>query len=52
MISTHNKAQASGRVLAYLPSSLVTKVIVVDSNSPDGTLDLIPAAKRRIRALV
>jgi len=37
IIPTHNEAQAIGRVLADLPSNLVTEVIVVDSNSTDGT---------------
>jgi len=37
IIPTHNEAQAIGRVLADLPSDLVTEVIVVDSNSNDGT---------------
>jgi glycosyltransferase involved in cell wall biosynthesis len=40
IIPTHNEAQAIGRVLADLPSELVTEVIVVDSNSTDGTADL------------
>ena len=40
IIPTHNEAQAIGRVLADLPSHLVTEVIVVDSNSTDGTSDL------------
>jgi glycosyltransferase involved in cell wall biosynthesis len=40
IIPTHNEAQAIGRVLADLPSHLVTEVIVVDSNSTDGTPDL------------
>jgi glycosyltransferase involved in cell wall biosynthesis len=40
IIPTHNEAQALGRVLADLPSSLVTEIIVVDSNSTDGTPDL------------
>jgi len=40
IIPTHNEAQAIGRVLADLPSDLVTEVIVVDSNSTDGTSDL------------
>jgi glycosyltransferase involved in cell wall biosynthesis len=40
IIPTHNEAQAIGRVLSDLPSSLVTEVIVVDSNSTDGTPDL------------
>jgi glycosyltransferase involved in cell wall biosynthesis len=37
IIPTHNEAQAIGRVLANLPRDLVTEVIVVDSNSSDGT---------------
>jgi len=40
IIPTHNEAQAIGRVLADLPSDSVTQVIVVDSNSTDGTPDL------------
>ena len=40
IIPTHNEAQAIGRVLADLSSDLVTEVIVVDSNSTDGTPDL------------
>jgi glycosyltransferase involved in cell wall biosynthesis len=40
IIPTHNEAQAIGRVLADLPSDLVTDVIVVDSNSNDGTVDV------------
>ena len=40
IIPTHNEAQAIGRVLADLPPDLVTEVIVVDSNSTDGTADL------------
>jgi glycosyltransferase involved in cell wall biosynthesis len=39
IIPTRNEAQAIGRVLADLPSNLVTEVIVVDSNSTDGTPD-------------
>lgn len=37
IIPTHNEAQAIGRVLADLPADLVTEVLVVDSNSTDGT---------------
>ena len=37
IIPTHNEAQAIERVLADLPRDLVTEVIVVDSNSTDGT---------------
>src|SRR5260370_18584255 len=40
IIAAHNEAQAIGRVLADLPSNLVTEVIIVDSNSTDGTPDL------------
>src|SRR5246127_1191233 len=40
IIPTHNEAQAIGRVLADLPSHLVTEVIVVDSDSTDGTGDV------------
>jgi glycosyltransferase involved in cell wall biosynthesis len=40
IIPTHNEVQAIGRVLADLPVNLVTEVIVVDSNSTDGTPDL------------
>ncbi len=40
IIPTHNEAQAIGHVLADLPSNLITEVIVVDSNSTDGTPEL------------
>jgi glycosyltransferase involved in cell wall biosynthesis len=40
IIPTHNEVQAIGSVLGDLPSNLVTEVIVVDSNSTDGTPDL------------
>jgi len=40
IIPTHNEVQAIGRVLADLPSHLVTQVVVVDSNSTDGTPEL------------
>ena len=40
IIPTRNEAQAIGHVLADLPSHLVTEVIVVDSNSTDGTQDI------------
>jgi len=49
VIPTHNEAQAIGRVLADLPSNLVTEVIVVDSNSSDGTPEI--AAKMGARVL-
>jgi glycosyltransferase involved in cell wall biosynthesis len=44
IIPTHNEAQAIGRVLADLPSDLVTEVIVVDSNSTDGTPEIAAEA--------
>jgi glycosyltransferase involved in cell wall biosynthesis len=40
IIPTHNEAQAIERVLADLPSDLTTEVIVVDSNSKDGTPEI------------
>ena len=40
IIPTHNEAQAIGRVLADLPADLVTEVVVVDSNSTDGTAEI------------
>jgi glycosyltransferase involved in cell wall biosynthesis len=49
IIPTHNEAQAIGRVLADLPPNLTTEVIVVDSNSNDGTPDL--AAKLGARVI-
>jgi glycosyltransferase involved in cell wall biosynthesis len=48
VIPTHNEAQAIGRVLADLPSDLVTEVIVVDSNSTDGTPDLARSMGARV----
>src|SRR5260370_8153089 len=40
IIPTHNEAQAIERVLADLPPDLTTEVIVVDSNSSDGTPEI------------
>jgi len=48
IIPTHNEAQAIARVLADLPADLTTEVIVVDSNSDDGT----PEIAARMGALV
>ena len=48
IIPTHNEALSIERVLADLPSDLVTEVIVVDSNSADGT----PAIAARMGARV
>jgi glycosyltransferase involved in cell wall biosynthesis len=49
IIPTYNEAQAIGRVLADLPRDLATEVIVVDSNSNDGTPDI--AAKMGARVV-
>lgn len=49
IIPTHNEAQAIGRVLADLPADIVTEVLVVDSNSTDGTPEI--AAKMGARVL-
>ena len=49
IIPTHNEAQAIERVLADLPSDLTTEVIVVDSNSTDGTPEI--AAKMGARVI-
>jgi glycosyltransferase involved in cell wall biosynthesis len=49
VIPTHNEAQAIPRVLAELPSDLTTEVIVVDSNSNDGTPEI--AAKMGARVI-
>jgi glycosyltransferase involved in cell wall biosynthesis len=48
IIPTHNEAQAIGRVLADLPSNLVTEVIVVDSNSTDGTPEIAARMGARV----
>ena len=49
VIPTHNEAQSIGRVLADLPTELVTEVLVVDSNSTDGTPEI--ASKMGARVL-
>jgi glycosyltransferase involved in cell wall biosynthesis len=49
IIPTNNEAQAIERVLADLPSNLTTEVIVVDSNSNDGTPEI--AAKMGARVV-
>ena len=49
IIPTHNEAQAIGHVLGDLPWDLVTEVIVVDSNSSDGTPEI--AAKMGARVI-
>jgi glycosyltransferase involved in cell wall biosynthesis len=48
IIPTHNEAQAIGRVLADLPSDLITEVIVVDSNSTDGTPEIAAGMGARV----
>ena len=48
IIPTHNEAGAIGRVLADLPSDLVTEVIVVDSNSSDSTPDIAATTGARV----
>jgi glycosyltransferase involved in cell wall biosynthesis len=48
IIPTHNEVQAIGRVLRDLPSHLVTEILVVDSNSTDGT----PGLARKMGARV
>jgi len=49
VIPTHNEARSIGRVLADLPAGIVTEVLVVDSNSTDGTPEI--AAKMGARVL-
>jgi glycosyltransferase involved in cell wall biosynthesis len=48
IIPTRNEAQAIERVLADLPSGLVNEVIVVDSNSNDGTPDIATRMGARV----
>ena len=48
IIPTRNEGPAIGRVLADLPSDLVTEVIVVDSNSTDGTCDIAARMGARV----
>lgn len=48
IIPTRNEALAIARVLADLPSHLVTEVIVVDSNSTDGTPDIAARMGARV----
>ena len=49
IIPTHNEAQSIALVLADLPPHLTTEVIVVDSNSNDGTPEI--AAKTGARVI-
>jgi glycosyltransferase involved in cell wall biosynthesis len=48
IIPTHNEVQAIGLVLGDLPSHLVTQVIVVDSNSTDGTPEVARSLGARV----
>ena len=48
IIPTHNEAQAIERVLADLPSDFTTEVIVVDSNSNDGTPEIAARMGARV----
>ncbi|HEX2328902.1 MAG TPA: glycosyltransferase family 2 protein [Candidatus Angelobacter sp.] len=48
IIPTYNEAQAIGRVLADLPFDVVTEVIVVDSNSSDGTPEIAATLGARV----
>lgn len=48
VIPTHNEAQAIGRVLGDLPANLVSEVIVVDSNSHDGTPEIATRMGARV----
>jgi glycosyltransferase involved in cell wall biosynthesis len=48
IIPTHNEALAIGRVLADIPSDLASEVIVVDSNSNDGTPEIAARMGARV----
>jgi len=48
VIPTHNEAQSIARVLADLPADIVTEVLVVDSNSTDGTPDIAAGMGARV----
>lgn len=48
IIPTHNEAQAIERVLADLPSDLTTEILVVDSDSRDGTQQIAQRMGARV----
>jgi glycosyltransferase involved in cell wall biosynthesis len=48
IIPTRNEGEAISHVLADLPAGLVSEVIVVDSNSTDGTPDIAARAGARV----
>ena len=49
IIPTHNEAQSIAHVLSDIPSEFTTEIIVVDSNSTDGTQEI--AAKMGARVI-
>ena len=48
VIPTHNEAESIGRVLADLPADIVSEVLVVDSNSTDGTAEIAATMGARV----
>ena len=48
IIPTRNEASAIGRVLADLPTDIVTEVLVVDNNSTDGTPKIAASMGARV----
>src|SRR5260370_30036729 len=48
VIPTRNEAQALKHVLADIPADLVSEVIVVDSNSTDGTPEIAARMGARV----
>jgi glycosyltransferase involved in cell wall biosynthesis len=48
IIPTRNEAQAIGRVLADIPADLVAEVVLVDSNSTDGTREIAARMGARV----
>jgi glycosyltransferase involved in cell wall biosynthesis len=48
IIPTHNEAQAISHVLADLPADLTAEIIVVDSNSNDGTPEIAARMGARV----
>src|SRR5262252_2616172 len=48
IIPTHNEAQSIGHVLGDLPCDLVSEVVVVDSNSNDGTPEIAAGMGARV----
>ena len=48
IIPTHNEALAIGRVLADIPADIVSEILVVDSNSTDGTAEIAERMGARV----